>query len=105
MFGWFSREKNPEETIEVETEEVERRRSDRRDVYADVVAMSNAGRFLKKGIALDLSRDGTRVRFQNSDSLLDGMVVKISRYGIKRKARMRWRTRTDVGVEFLDEVE
>ena len=105
MSGWFSREKNPEETIEVETEEVERRRSDRRDVYADVVAMSNAGRFLKKGIALDLSRDGTRVRFQNSDSLLDGMVVKISRYGIKRKARMRWRTRTDVGVEFLDEVE
>ena len=67
--------------------------------------MSNAGRFLKKGIALDLSRDGTRVRFQNSDSLLDGMVVSISRYGIKRKARMRWRTRTDVGVEFLDEVE
>ena len=61
--------------------------------------------FLKKGIALDLSRDGTRVRFQNSDSLLDGMVVSISRYGIKRKARMRWRTRTDVGVEFLDEVE
>ena len=39
------------------------------------------------------------------DSLLDGMVVNIARYGIKRRARMRWRTRTDVGVEFLDEVE
>ena len=105
MFRWLNRGKNPEETTEVEPEQVERRNSDRRDVYADVVAMSNAGRFLKKGIALDLSRDGTRVRFQNSDSLLDGMVVSISRYGIKRKARMRWRTRTDVGVEFLDEVE
>ena len=105
MFRWCNRGKNPEETTEVEPEQVERRNSDRRDVYADVVAMSNAGRFLKKGIALDLSRDGTRVRFQNSDSLLDGMVVSISRYGIKRKARMRWRTRTDVGVEFLDEVE
>lgn len=105
MFGWFRRGKDPVDTAEVEAEMVERRRSERRDVYADVVAMSNAGRFVKKGVALDLSRDGTRVRFQNSDSLLDGMVLNISRYGIKRKARMRWRTRTDVGVEFLDEVE
>ncbi|MEL7284686.1 MAG: PilZ domain-containing protein, partial [Pseudomonadota bacterium] len=94
-----------EDTTELELEEVERRRSERRDVYADVVAMSNAGRYLNKGIALDLSRDGTRIRFQNSDSLLDGMVVNISRYGIKRKARMCWRTRTDVGIEFLDEAE
>lgn len=105
MFGWFEREKIPEITTDETTDMVERRRSERRDVYADVVAMSDAGRFLKKGIALDLSRDGTRVRFQNSDSLLDGMIVNISRYGIKRRARMRWRTRTDIGVEFLDEVE
>jgi hypothetical protein len=105
VFGWFEREKIPEITTDETTDMVERRRSERRDVYADVVAMSDAGRFLKKGIALDLSRDGTRVRFQNSDSLLDGMIVNISRYGIKRRARMRWRTRTDIGVEFLDEVE
>ncbi|MEL7111125.1 MAG: PilZ domain-containing protein [Pseudomonadota bacterium] len=105
MFGWFRSGKNREDTTELELEEVERRRSERRDVYADVVAMSNAGRYLNKGIALDLSRDGTRIRFQNSDSLLDGMVVNISRYGIKRKARMCWRTRTDVGIEFLDEAE
>lgn len=105
MFGWFEREKIPEITKDETSDMVERRRSERRDVYADVVAMSDAGRFLKKGIALDLSRDGTRVRFQNSDSLLDGMIVNISRYGIKRRARMRWRTRTDIGVEFLDEVE
>lgn len=105
MFGWFRSGKNREDTTELELEQVERRRSERRDVYADVVAMSNAGRYLNKGIALDLSRDGTRIRFQNSDSLLDGMVVNISRYGIKRKARMCWRTRTDVGIEFLDEAE
>lgn len=105
MFGWINRGKSSEVTTDVEPETVERRSSDRRDIYADVVAMSNKGRILKQGIALDLSRDGTRVRFQNSDSLLDGMILSISRYGIKRKARMRWRTRTDVGVEFLDEVE
>ncbi|MEL6858194.1 MAG: PilZ domain-containing protein [Pseudomonadota bacterium] len=83
----------------------ERRRAERRDVYADAVALSNNGRVLKKGIALDLSSNGTRLRFENGDSLIDGMVVNIARYGIKRRARMRWRTRTDIGLEFLDEVE
>ena len=105
MFGWLRRADKPADISEVEPETAERRSADRSDVYADVVAMSNAGRYLKKGIALDLSPTGSRLRFENGDSLLDGMVINISRYGIKRKARMRWRTRTDVGIEFLDEVE
>ena len=105
MFGLFRRNKAAEDTPVVEPEQVERRRAERSDVYADAVAISNSGRYLKKGIALDLSAEGTRLRFENGDSLLDGMVVNIARYGIKRRARMRWRTRTDVGIEFLDEVE
>ena len=105
MFGWLRRGEEPEVTIEEDLKSVERRSSDRSDIYADVVAVSNGGRFLKKGIALDLSPTGSRLRFENGDSLLDGMIVKISRYGIKRTARMCWRTRTDVGIEFLDEVE
>ncbi len=105
MFGWFKGKK--EEIIEPvqEPEQQERRGTDRADTYADVVAKSNSGRFLKKGIALDLSANGARLRFENGDSLLDGMQVNIARYGIKRRGRMRWRTRTDVGVEFLDEIE
>lgn len=105
MFGWFRLGRTPTITIQETPESAERRTAERNDVYADVVAMTSGGRFLKKGVALDLSRDGTRIRFENGDSLLDGMVVNISRYGIKRKARLRWRTRTDVGIEFLDEVE
>lgn len=105
MFGWLRRAEMPADTSELEPEMVERRRAERSDVYADVVATSNAGRYRKKGIALDLSPTGSRVRFENGDSLLDGMVINISRYGIKRKARMRWRTRTDIGIEFLDEIE
>lgn len=105
MFGLFRWGKTPVDTEEVEPEMAERRRAERRDVYADAVALSNNGRVLKKGIALDLSSNGTRLRFENGDSLIDGMVVNIARYGIKRRARMRWRTRTDIGLEFLDEVE
>ena len=105
MFGLFGRDKKSNELEEVIGEPVERRASDRNDTYADAIALTEKGRFLKKGIALDLSANGSRLRFENGDSLGDGMVVSIARYGIKRRARMRWRTRTDVGVEFLDEAE
>lgn len=105
MFGWFKGKKRDVLEPIPEPEQVDRRAAERRDTYADVVAKSNSGRFLKKGIALDLSANGARLRFENGDSLLDGMQVSIARYGIKRRGRMRWRTRTDVGVEFLDEVE
>ena len=105
MFGWLRGNGNPAPELVQEPEQVERRKFERSDTYADVVAKSNSGRFLKKGIALDLSANGARLRFENGDSLLDGMVVNIARYGIKRRGRMRWRTRTDVGVEFLEDVE
>ena len=105
MFGLFGRNKQSKDIEEVIEEPVERRSSERNDTYADAVALTAKGQFLKKGIALDLSANGSRLRFENGDSLNDGMVVSIARYGIKRRARMRWRTRTDVGVEFLDEAE
>ena len=105
MFGLFRRNKGQGDTVEVATEPVERRASERRDTYADAVALSDTGHFLKKGIALDLSANGSRLRFENGDNLNHGLVVSIARYGIKRRARLRWRTRTDIGVEFLDDVE
>lgn len=105
MFGLFRRNKGQGDTVEVATEPVERRASERRDTYADAVALSDTGHFLKKGIALDLSANGSRLRFENGDNLNRGLVVSIARYGIKRRARLRWRTRTDIGVEFLDDVD
>ena len=105
MFGWFKRADDPVIEVVEEPEMVERRSAQRNDTYADVVAKSNSGRFLKRGIALDLSANGARLRFENGDSLLDGMVVNISRYGVKRRGKMRWRTKTDVGVEFINDDE
>lgn len=105
MFDWLKGNKKTDIEPVQEPEQEERRVADRADTYADVVAKSNSGRFLKKGVVLDLSSNGARLRFENGDSLLDGMQVNIARYGIKRRGRMRWRTRTDVGVEFLDEIE
>ena len=104
MFGLFKR-KNQEVEADPEPEMVERRRTERSNVFADAVAVSNNGHHHKKGVALDLSPNGSRIRVENGDSLVDGMEVKIARYGIKRRARMRWRTRTDVGIEFVEDAD
>ena len=67
MFGWFKRANEEINVPEQDIEDVERRCTERADTYADVVAKSNSGRFLKKGIALDLSANGARLRFENGD--------------------------------------
>ena len=63
MFGWLKGNGKPAPELVEEPEEVDRRQFERSDTYADVVAKSNSGRFLKKGIALDLSANGARLRF------------------------------------------
>ena len=78
----------------------ERRALPRKATYADVIAVSEGGGTQKRGIVLDLSDQGARLRLEYSDGLLDGMIVKIARYGVTRPAIVRWRTRMDVGVEF-----
>ena len=59
MFGLFGRKKETIDLSDLIDKPKERRASERRDTYADAVATSEKGRFLKKGIALDLSANGT----------------------------------------------
>ena len=83
------------------TRPVERRSRKRKNTYADIAAVSAMGTNRKRGIVLDLSDSGARIRFERGDNLIDGMLIKIARYGIVKSANVRWRTRTDVGVEFI----
>jgi len=79
---------------------VDRRSAKRQNTYADIVAVSANGANRKRGIVLDLSDTGARIRFEYGDGMVDGMLIKIARYGIVKPASVRWRTRTDVGITF-----
>lgn len=105
MFGWF---KSKNKQVEIDrtvavaaSEQTERRAKGRANTYADMVAISGNGHNRRRGIVLDLSETGARVRLEAGDNIVDGMIVKIGRYGITRKAVARWKTRTDVGIEFV----
>lgn len=101
MFSFF--QKTPKVQVDqperVETVQ-ERRAEGRRNVYADVIAVSERERDTKRGIVLDMSRRGARLRLEYGDRLVEGMIVKIPRYGISVPATVRWSNRQDIGVEF-----
>ena len=103
MFNWLKKQDDSVlEAAPQAAEMPERRAATRENTYADVVAMSETGGYKRRGIVLDLSDTGARVRLEAGDTLVDGMTVKIPRYGIARKAETRWKTRMDVGLEFVD---
>jgi hypothetical protein len=106
MFGLFKSKKakvtRGDATAEAASEQTERRAKGRANTYADMVAISGNGHNRRRGIVLDLSETGARVRLEAGDNLVDGMTVKIGRYSITRKAVTRWRTRTDLGIEFVN---
>lgn len=102
MFGLFRKSKQvepdgPSNEIEID----DRRAEGRRNVYADVMTKTDGGRNVKRGIVLDLSARGARLRLEHGDTLVDGMLVRIPRYGITVPAKVRWSNRQDIGVEFV----
>ncbi|MEL7231848.1 MAG: hypothetical protein AAGJ85_04995, partial [Pseudomonadota bacterium] len=77
MFGLFRRSKETDQTPRDGLIEIEDRRTQgRRNIYADVIARSDGGRGLKRGIALDLSARGARIRLEHGDTLVDGMELR-----------------------------
>jgi len=73
----------------------------RDDVFADVIVATGIGQ-KKQGIALDVSHCGARLRFVSTDSLTENIVLEVPRLRLKRRGRVRWKTRTDVGIEYID---
>ncbi len=79
----------------------ELRLGDREDVFADAMIRTTIGQ-KKQGVVLDVSHCGARLRLVSADSLTERVQLEIPRLQLKRLARVRWRTRTDVGLEYID---
>ncbi len=91
-----------QEPAETESQDpVDLRMAERKDVFADILLKTSAG-LKKTGIILDLSDCGARLRFVSADCMSEQVLVQVPRLRLKRVGRVRWKTRTDVGVEFID---
>lgn len=114
MFSWLFNKSTPADAdiesgdagqdimeIETDTESQDRRYVPRKNVYADAVVLSHEGTCVNKAILLDISESGARLRFTNNAEIEGALWVKIGRFRLEVEALPVWRSRTDVGVEFL----
>ena len=102
MFGLFKKNTLPQEPVEdtQPVEPVDRRDHARRNVYTDIQVTTPLGTDLRRGLVLDMSAQGARLRLQHGERFVDGMLVKIPRYGLTVPARVCWSTTQDIGVQF-----
>ncbi len=58
--------------------------------------------YCRRGVVLDHSDQGVRVRLQSRESLPDQIELHVPALSIKRKAKIIWRDGVDIGVAFDD---
>lgn len=81
-------------------EELLPRRAEREAVYAEAILISRSG-VEKRGIIMDLSETGVRMRFVSADGLLPGDMVKVKAIlkSFRGIGTIRWKDKTDIGIE------
>lgn len=97
----FKRTPKDDETSQEDLiEELVPRRAEREAIYAEANLISRSG-VEKRGIIMDLSETGLRMRFVSADGLLPGDMVKIraSLKSFRGIGTIRWKDKTDIGVE------
>lgn len=79
------------------------RESERENAYAEAIVQTQHGQE-KRGVLIDISETGARIRFVSADGLVEGDMVRVlvTLKRIKRVGTIRWKDKTDVGVRFKD---
>lgn len=102
MFGrLFKRSPKEDESSEEDLiEELVPRRAERDAVYAEAILITRTG-VEKRGILMDMSETGVRMRFVSADGLLPGDMVKVKAIlkSFRGIGTIRWKDKTDLGIE------
>ncbi len=78
----------------------EQRRAQRKGLWCVCLIATEAAP-LREAIILDVSRTGARIRFRSKGRLPAKIMIKASRIGLNRGARVVWQTSFDAGIEFI----
>lgn len=113
MFGLFKSRKAQEAEEELalleqqrEAEEAKLRavlpRSERVNSYKEAHVSTDAG-YSVRGIVVDHSDSGLRIRFQAYETLPDYVNINVPGLRIRGTARVVWRDHTEFGLQMLEE--
>lgn len=78
----------------------ELRQSEREGAYR-VVSVTYPSGYIRKGIVVDLSSTGARVRFSERGELPDKITLRIEGLSGRREAETVWQETHDAGLRFL----
>lgn len=79
----------------------ETRTSNRVGAYK-VASVTYPTGYVRRGVVIDLSPTGARLRFSQRGGLPDTLKVKIAGMAGERRAEVVWQEDTDAGIRFLD---
>ena len=105
MFGFLKSRKEeilPERESDGSTLRAVLPRPVRESSYKEAVLTTNTG-IKYRGIVIDHSQTGVRIRFQSIEPLPDLVHLNISGLHYKGSARVVWRDTVDFGLEFVTE--
>ena len=103
MFGLFKRQTPVQDFEEDESPSLKAYlpREERENVYKEASITFPTG-YRCRGIVLDYSEGGVRMRFQNVEHLPDFVQIDIPALKIRTQARVAWRDTIDFGLEYLE---
>jgi hypothetical protein len=78
----------------------QKRRAERDDAYVECL-VSTGGRHAEKGVIVDISETGARIRFNHRSTLPETVRLKALRLKLDRPAQVIWRDFNEVGLKFL----
>ncbi len=106
MFNFFRKRHKEEEEFDVSNDNALKayiQRDDRENSYKEASVTFPSG-YTIRGIVVDHSEGGVRMRFQNMEALPEIVDLNVPALNIKTKARVAWNDTIDYGLEFLKPV-
>ena len=102
ILKWFSKTPEAPAPIEEQVDPRVARESERENAYAEAIVQTRYGQE-KRGVLIDISESGARIRFVSADGVLAGDTIRVlvAMKRIKRVGKVRWKDKTDIGVRFV----
>ena len=102
MFGFLKRKNNEVEDFENDDDSLKAYipRSERESAYKEASITFPTG-YKVRGIVMDHSDGGVRIRFMNVEHLPDFVQLDVPALKIHTQARVAWHDSIDYGLEFL----
>ena len=104
MFGFLKRRHEEEEDFSFDRDSNLKayiQREERENSYKEAQITFPSG-YKVRGIVIDYSEGGVRMRFQNAEALPDIVHLSIPSLRVHTKARVAWSDVIDFGLEYLD---